>query len=55
MINATDLAPVTVVFVDWLPRDGRAWLLYPDLDVVAVSQHLDETGRRLALSDAGIR
>ncbi|RZU30483.1 hypothetical protein [Blastococcus saxobsidens] len=55
MIDTIDRTPVTVVLVDWLPRDGQAWLLYQDLDVIAVSAHLTETGRELALADAGLR
>lgn len=45
---------IQVVLVDWLPKDGQAWLLYKDLDLVAVSSHLDTVGREMALTDAGV-
>jgi hypothetical protein len=43
-----------VVAVDWLPMHGRAWIRYPDADVVAVSAHLNDVGRGMALAEAGL-
>lgn len=44
-----------VVAVDWLPMHGRAWLSYPGANVVAVSAHLNDVGREMALTEAGVR
>ena len=42
----------------WLPLDlpeGQDYLVFKDINVVAVSSRLDEAGRRRALAEAGVR
>lgn len=42
-----------IVPVGWLPMHGRDWVRYPDANLVAVSDRLDDAGRERALAEAG--
>lgn len=49
-------AELIVIPVSWLPRDGRHWFLFPDVDAIALSVEAWESGKpsRIFRREVGI-
>jgi hypothetical protein len=49
-------ADLIVIPVDWLPRNGRHWCLFPDVDALALSPEVWESGQVHAIfAELGIQ